>query len=403
MDFTNKNILVGVCGGIAAYKIAELVRIFKRQGANVNVIMTHSAAKFVSKTTFQVLSENNVLIDLFEEGESKGSAGIKHIDLATNADAVVIAPATANIIAKLATGIADDALSTTMLAVTAPVMVCPAMNTNMYENLRVQRNLDILTEDGFYVLEPDFGELACKVTGPGRLPDPKYIVDRLESFLSIKDLKDKKVLISAGPTLEAIDPVRYISNHSSGKMGYQIARAAERRGGKVILVSGPVAIDPPSNVQMINIESCDQMAENMLDKAKTADIIIKVAAVADYKPKDIASGKIKKKDLKDGFNISFEENIDILKSIGEKKRKNQFLVGFAAETNDLEKNACLKIEKKNLDMIVANPIGLPGAGFKEDTNKIHIFYKDGTSEDFALMAKKTIADILIDRIIARIG
>ena len=297
MDFTDKNILVGVCGGIAAYKACELVRLFKRKGANVNVVMTHSAEKFVSKTTFQVLSDNNVLIDLFEEGEANGSAGIQHIELATNADAVVIAPATANIIAKLAIGIADDALSTTMLAVTAPVMVCPAMNTNMYENLRVQRNLDILTEDGFYVLEPDFGELACKVTGPGRLPDPQYIVDRLESFLTVKDLKDKKILISAGPTIEAIDPVRYISNHSSGKMGYQIDRAAERRGGKVTLVSGPVAIDPPSNVEIINIESCDQMAENMFEKVKTADIIIKVAAVADYKPKDIASGKIKKKDL----------------------------------------------------------------------------------------------------------
>ncbi|MCK5097939.1 MAG: bifunctional phosphopantothenoylcysteine decarboxylase/phosphopantothenate--cysteine ligase CoaBC, partial [Desulfobacteraceae bacterium] len=264
MDFENKNILVGVCGGIAAYKVCELVRLFKKKGADVNVIMTRSAQEFVSRTTFQVLSENNVLTDLFEKGDIKNDSGIKHIELASNADAVVIAPATANIIAKLATGIADDALSTTMLAVKAPVMICPAMNTDMYENLRVQRNLDILTEDGFYVLEPDFGELACKVTGPGRLPEPQYIVDRLGSFLTVKDLKNKKILISAGPTVEAIDPVRYISNHSSGKMGYAIASAAEKRGGKVTLVSGPVAIDPPSNVEIIHVEACDQMAENML-------------------------------------------------------------------------------------------------------------------------------------------
>ncbi|MCP3900709.1 MAG: bifunctional phosphopantothenoylcysteine decarboxylase/phosphopantothenate--cysteine ligase CoaBC [Desulfobacteraceae bacterium] len=399
MNFENKNILLGVCGGIAAYKVCELVRLLKKQGANINVIMTSSAQEFVGKTTFQVLSEQKVLTDLFEED----SLGIKHIELASNADAVVIAPATANIIAKLATGIADDALSTTMLAVKAPVMICPAMNSDMYENLRVQRNLDVLANDGFDVLEPDFGELACKVTGPGRLPDPQYIVDRLDSFLTVKDLKGKKILISAGPTLEAIDPVRYISNHSSGKMGYAIASAAEKRGGEVTLVSGPVALDPPSNTNMIPVDSCDQMAEAMLEKAKTADIIIKVAAVADYKPADIASGKIKKKNLKNGFNISFKENIDILRSIGEIKTKNQFLVGFAAETDDLEKNACLKIEKKNLDMIVANPIGVAGAGFKEDTNKIHIFYKDGTKEDVPLMEKKAIADLLIDRIIARIG
>jgi phosphopantothenoylcysteine decarboxylase/phosphopantothenate--cysteine ligase len=399
MNFADKNILLGVCGGIAAYKICEFVRLLKKQGAKINVVMTHSAQKFVGKTTFQVLSEQKVLTDLFEED----SLGIQHIELANSADAVLIAPATANIIAKLATGIADDALTTTMLAVKAPVMICPAMNSDMYENQRVQRNLDILTDDGFYVLEPDFGELACKVTGPGRLPDPQYIVDRLDSFLTVKDLKDKKVLISAGPTLEAIDPVRYISNHSSGKMGYAIAQAAEKRGGQVTLVSGPVCIDPPSNVEIINIESCDQMAENMFVKAKTAEIIIKVAAVADYRPIDIAQGKIKKKDLNDGFNISFKENIDILKSIGKEKRKNQFLVGFAAETDDLEKNACLKIEKKNLDMIVANPIGIAGAGFKEDTNKIHIFYKDGTSEGFPVMEKRAIADIIIDRIIARIG
>ncbi len=399
MDFKNKNIIVGVCGGIAAYKVCELVRLFKKAGASVNVIMTASALKFIGRTTFQVLSEQKVLTDLFEQD----SPGIQHIELAGNAHAVVIAPATANFIGKLAAGIADDALLTTMLAVKAPVMICPAMNSDMYENLRVQRNLDILAADGFNILEPDVGELACKVTGPGRMPEPSHIMDRLDALLSVKDLSGRNILVSAGPTIEAIDPVRYISNHSSGKMGYHIAEAAEKRGGRVTLVSGPVSLDPPVNIELINIESCDEMAASMLDNADAYDIIIKVAAVADYKPVSIARNKIKKRDLPNGFNISFDENIDILSTLGKKKKRNQFLVGFAAETNDLKKNACLKIKNKNLDMIIANPIGTAGSGFKEDTNKIEIFYKDGTSEDFPIMDKKAVANIIIDRIIAKIG
>ena len=288
MGFENKNILLGVTGGIAAYKAVELLRLLKKAGANVNVVMTHSARKFVGRTTFEVLSENRVLSDLFLETESS----VAHIDLATNADAVVIAPATANIIAKLALGIADDALTTTMLAVTAPVMICPSMNTDMYENIRVQRNLDILEEDGFNILDPDSGVLACKSVGAGRLPDPWFIFDRFGAMLVKKDLKNKKILISAGPTVEAIDPVRFISNHSSGKMGYAIARAAEKRGGQVTMVSGPVSLDPPVGVECIDVVTCKEMAQEMLSHLHGADIIIKVAAVADYRPMDTAHSKI---------------------------------------------------------------------------------------------------------------
>ena len=342
MNFKDKNFILGVSGGIAAYKSVELLRMLKKAGGNVNVIMTESARNFVGRTTFEVLSENSVLSDLFSESENS----IKHIDLATGADAVIIAPATANIIAKLAHGIADDALTTTMLAVKSPVMICPAMNTNMYENIKVQTNLDILERDGWHIVDPDSGALACKTVGAGRLPDPWLIFDRIEAMLNKKDLKGKKILLSAGPTVEAIDPVRFISNHSSGKMGYAIARAAEKRGAQVTLVSGPVNLVPPVGIEVIDVVSCNEMAEQMILNLEDADIIIKVAAVSDYRPVDPSERKIKKKDNKHGITITMVENRDILKLIGEKKRDEQFLVGFAAETNDLEENALKKIKKK---------------------------------------------------------
>lgn len=395
----DKHILLGVTGGIAAYKAVELLRLFKKAGANVNVIMTDSAQKFVGKTTFEVLSENPVLSDLYFDTQSS----VTHIDLATRADAAIIAPATANIIGKFAHGIADDALSTTMLAVTSPVMLCPSMNTDMYQNIRVQRNLDILEEDGVNILDPDSGVLACKTTGAGRLPEPWFIFDRVNAMLTQKDLKDKNILISAGPTVEAIDPVRYISNHSSGKMGYAVARAAENRGAKVTLVSGPVALDPPVGLEHISVESCDQMAAAMLDHLKDADIIIKVAAVADYKPVDPKSNKIKKKDNTKDLSVSLTENPDILKLIGEKKKKTQFLVGFAAETDDLEKNALIKMEKKNLDMIAANLVGGSDSGFKADTNKVKLFCRDNSSFDIPLMDKERLANVLLDHIIKKLG
>ena len=399
MDFQNKHILLGVTGGIAAYKAVELLRLLKKAGANVNVIMTDSAQKFVGKTTFEVLSENPVLSDLFFDTESS----IKHIDLATRADVAVIAPATANTIAKLAHGIADDALSTTLLAVTAPVMICPSMNTDMYQNIRVQRNLDILEKDGWQILDPDSGVLACKTVGTGRLPDPGFIFDRVEAMLTQKDLNGKKILVSAGPTVEAIDPVRFVSNHSSGKMGYAIAGAAEKRGGQVTLVSGPVSLEPPVGVERIDVVTCEEMASQMLANLDQADIIIKVAAVADYKPIDPKTSKIKKKDNNKDLSILMTQNPDILKRIGKKKTKDQFLVGFAAETNDLEKNAVMKMQKKNLDMIAANIVGSTDSGFKADTNKVKLFFRDGSSFDIPLMEKGRVADILIDHIIDKVG
>ena len=400
MVLENKNILLGITGGIAAYKAVELLRLLKKAGANVNVIMTKSALEFVGRTTFEVLSENKVLSDLFSDTDY---SSVKHIDLATNADAVIIAPATANIIAKLAAGIADDALSTTMLAVACPVMICPSMNTNMYWNIQVQRNLDSLEKDGFNILDPDSGVLACKTVGAGRLPEPWFIFDRLETMLVKKDLKSKKILVSAGPTVEAIDPVRFVSNHSSGKMGYAIARAAEKRGGQVTLVSGPVTLEPPVNVECIDVVNCEEMAEQMLSHLDGTDIIIKVAAVADYRPVDPAGSKIKKKDNKAEISVSMTQNPDIAKLIGEKKRKDQFLVGFAAETDDLEKNALLKIKKKNLDMIAANLVGSSDSGFKADTNKVKLFFKDGSFIDIPLMDKDKVADILLDNIIEKKG
>lgn len=398
MQLQDKNILLGVTGGIAAYKAVELLRLLKKAGADVTVIMTDSAQKFVGKTTFEVLSENPVLSDLFFDTESS----VKHIDLATRADAVIIAPATANSIAKLAHGIADDALSTTLLAVSCPVMICPSMNTDMYQNIRVQRNLDILEKDGWHILDPDSGVLACKTVGAGRLPEPWFIFNRIEAMLTKKDLSGKKILVSAGPTIEAIDPVRFVSNHSSGKMGYAIAKAAEKRGAQVILVSGPVSLESPVGVERISVQTCEEMADQMLANLEPADIIIKVAAVADYKPIDPKTSKIKKKDTNKDIVISMTENIDIVKLIGQKKTKDQFLVGFAAETDDLEKNALVKIKKKNLDMIAANLVGSSDSGFKADTNKVKLFFKDGSSFDIPLMDKNDVANILIDRIMDQI-
>ncbi len=399
MTFKDTHIRLGVTGGFAGYTSVELLRLLKKAGADVTVLMTECAKKFVGKTTFEVLSENPVLSDLFYDTESS----VKHIDIATQADAVVIAPATANIVGKLANGIADDALTTTLLAVTCPVMICPSMNTDMYQNIRVQRNLDVLEQDGWHILDPDSGALACKTTGAGRLPDPWFIFDRFAAMLIKKDLKGKQVLISAGPTVEPIDPVRFVSNHSSGKMGFGIARAAERRGADVTLVAGPVGLDTPPGIERVDVQTCEQMADVMISHLDEADIIIKVAAVADYKPVDPKNKKIKKKDNTKSLSIAMTENPDILKKIGKNKRPDQFLVGFAAETNDLEKNALAKIKKKNLDMIAANIVGKVDSGFKADTNKVKLFSKDGSCVDIPLMEKDQVANILLDQIIEKTG
>jgi len=390
----NKTIVLGVTGGIAVYKAVELLRLLQKQGAKVRVIMTRSAMEFVGPMTFQALSGEPVFADLFEEGGS--DASIRHIRWAETADLVIVAPATANIIGKMANGIADDALSTFLLAVRSKIVICPAMNTAMYESRAVQRNIEILENDGCYFVEPGVGEMACGTTGAGRFPEPADIVDRIIGLATVKDLAGKHVLVSAGPTREAIDPVRYISNHSSGKMGYAIARAAERRGARVTLVSGPVSLAPPLNVDLVKVQSAEEMKEAFLEAMDRADIAVKVAAVADYRVKHQAEHKIKK--TEETLVLELEKNPDILKCAGQQKKKGQILVGFAAETQDLKANAVKKLEAKNLDMIVGNLVG-GSKGFGTDDNTVTFFYRDGRMEALESMDKEQVAGLLFDRIL----
>jgi phosphopantothenoylcysteine decarboxylase / phosphopantothenate---cysteine ligase len=391
--FKDRNIVLGVCGGIAAYKSVALLRQLVRLGASVRVIMTHSAARFVRPMTFEVLSGNQVCVDLFD---AKDDAAIRHIAWAEAAHGVIIAPATANMVAKLAHGIADDALSTFMLAVTCPVMICPSMNSNMFEHPAHRRNLKQLETDGCRILAPGEGSLACGTIGPGRLPEPSIIVDRLASLLTPDDLSGSNVLVTAGPTREAIDPVRFISNPSSGKMGYAIARAAEFRGARVTLVTGPVCLDPPHNVEVVPVITVDEMADAVFARLQQSHVIIKVAAVSDYRPVNAETHKIKKG--QNGMHLLLERTTDILKTIGRRKRKDQFVVGFAAETRDMETHARKKLEEKHLDMIAANLIGPPDSGFASDTNRMTLFYADGRKEILDVMDKDAVAHLILDRV-----
>jgi len=390
----DRNIVLGVCGGIAAYKSVELLRRLVKLGARVRVVMTRSAARFVGPMTFAVLSENKVCLDLFDE---KNDAAIRHIAWAEAAQAVVIAPATANMVAKLAHGIADDALSTFMLAVTCPVMICPSMNSNMFEHPAHRRNLRRLEADGNLVLAPGEGELACGTTGPGRLPEPEEIVDRLISFLSPDDLAGKRFLITAGPTREAIDPVRFISNPSSGKMGYAIARAAERRGARVTLVTGPVSLAPPLNVEVVPVVTADDMAEAVFSRLEQAHVIVKVAAVSDYRPVHTETHKIKKS--RDEIELVLERTTDILKTVGRRKRDDQIVVGFAAETRDMASYALKKLDEKRLDLIAANLIGPPDSGFAADTNRMTLFFADGRKTVLDVMDKDAVAHLILDQVV----
>ncbi|MGD9009971.1 MAG: bifunctional phosphopantothenoylcysteine decarboxylase/phosphopantothenate--cysteine ligase CoaBC [Desulfobacteraceae bacterium] len=389
-----KHIVLGVCGGIAAYKSVELLRLLVKQGAQVRVIMTKNARQFVGPLTFEALSGRKVCDDLFDAGED---AAIGHIKWAEEADAVVIAPATANMIGKLANGIADDALSTFMMAVTCRSLICPAMNANMYASGPVQRNLKRLNADGHIVIDPEAGELACGTTGPGRLPEPVYIHDRIIHALSPKDLNAANVLVTAGPTREAIDPVRFVGNHSSGKMGYAIARAAEMRGAHVTLISGPSALPPPVNVQLIRVTSAAEMADAVFENFETADVLIKSAAVADYRPSQMENHKIKKS--ADARSLNLERTIDILTAVS-KKKTHQLVVGFAAETRDLDDCATKKLQAKHLDMIVGNLVNAEGSGFEVDTNRANLYYKDGSRETLQLMPKSELADLILDRVVA---
>ncbi len=388
----DKNVVLCVSGGIAVYKSVELLRLLKKQGANVRVIMTKNAASFVGSLTFEALSGQPVCTGLFENNDPS----IRHIEWAQEADVVVVAPATANIVGKFANRIADDALSTFMLAVTSQVILCPSMNVNMYKSKPVQRNLEILREDGYFIMSPESGELACGTAGPGRLPEPEDILDRLISCITPKDLRNKTVIVTAGPTREPIDPVRFISNPSSGKMGYSIARAAEQRGADVVLITGPTNLPDPLNVSVVRVQTAGEMADAVFEQMKVSDIIIKTAAVSDYRPKDPEKHKIKKQ--KDEITLNLLKNQDILKELG-KRKKDQVLVGFAAETQDLEENAVKKLREKNLDIIVGNLIGGSASGFGSDTNTVALFHKDGSRESLPTMEKDAVAHILLNRIV----
>ena len=396
MELKNKKVILAVCGGIAAYKGIEILRLLKKADAEVRVILTKSAQWFVGALTFEALSGQPVFKDMFQE---RSEASLRHIDWAREADGVIIAPATANMIGKLANGIADDHLSTFMMAVTSPVLICPSMNTHMYASQAVQRNLDTLRSDGYFLMEPDSGQLACGTTGPGRLPEPEEIYDRFLGCLSPKDLDGKKILVTAGPTIEPIDPVRFISNPSSGKMGFSIARAAEHRGAEVTLISGPTHLADPMNVTTIRVRTAAEMAHQVFELMENADVIIKSAAVSDYGPKESKAHKVKKG--KSEMVLRLQQNTDILKTLGRKK-KQQVLVGFAAETRDLKKNATQKLAEKNLDIIAGNLVGSTDSGFEADTNTVTLFFKDGTAESLPTMDKLAVAHTLLDRIIAKV-
>jgi len=389
-----KTVVVGVCGGIAAYKVVEVVSRLQKLNADVNVIMTKNAAEFVTPLTFRSISHNPVIVDMFDEPIKWD---IQHISLATKADVIVVAPATANIIGKVANGIADDMLTTTIMATKARVVFVPAMNTNMYENPIVQQNIKKLIGLGYIFLEPETGLMACGTKGSGRLPEPSVIVENVCGHVLEKaDFKGLRILITAGPTQEPIDPVRYVSNRSSGKMGYALAAQASKRGAQVKIVSGPVNIKPAIGVEVVNIKTADEMFDEVMKNYKNYDVLIMVAAVSDYKCAKIAGEKIKKKE--DKLNIELVKNPDIAKELGSVKG-NRILVGFSAETNDLVTNATKKLAKKNLDLIIANDVTLEGAGFGTDTNIIKIIKRDGEIIDFPIMSKTQAGDKILDEII----
>jgi phosphopantothenoylcysteine decarboxylase / phosphopantothenate---cysteine ligase len=391
----DKKILLCVTGGIAVYKAATLTSKLVQAGAKVKVILSDSAAKFVSPLTFQALSRNEVYTDTFDE---KKPNVIAHIDLADWADLILVAPATANTIGKLANGIADNMITTTLLAATAPVWIAPAMNVHMYDHPAVKKNLETLASYNYQFIEPSEGYLACGYVGKGRLEEPEKIVEIIKQYFLKKNaykLKGKTVLITAGPTREKIDPVRYITNHSTGKMGYALAEAALNAGAKVILVSGPVHISPPSGVEIVKVDSADDMYQAVISNYDRVDIIIKTAAVADYRPKVTYDHKMKKQP--GDKVIELERTKDILSELGTMKR-NQILVGFAAETENIEEYAVKKLKSKNADMIVANNVKAEGAGFGLDTNIVTLFKRNGTKKELPLMSKLDVAQEIIEEI-----
>lgn len=389
----NKNIVLGISGGIAAYKMVEVASRLIKLGANVDVIMTESATKFVKPLTFRSITHRPVESNLFSPPDH---FEVKHISLAKKADLFLVAPSTANIIGKIANGIADDLLTTIIMATQAPVLISPAMNVKMYNNPIVQENMEYLKEKDYRIITPPAGYLACGDIGEGRLPEPDQLVENIKKELTKKDFKDKKILITAGPTRESIDPVRFISNYSSGKMGYELARMASYRGADVTLVSGPSQLEKPLGVNLINVKTAEEMKKAVNDIAKEQDIIIKAAAVSDLKPKNHNKNKLKKQDKKI-TSIEVESTPDILAELGKNKPEDQILVGFAAESEYIIKNSLRKLKEKNLDMIIANDITRDDAGFQSDKNEVEILTKN-TQKSLTLMEKIEIADTILDNI-----
>ena len=394
MKLKGKTILLGVTGSIAAYKMANVASMLIKKGADVHVIMTKNATNFINPITFETLTNHKCLVDTFDR---EFEFNVEHVSIAKAADVVLVAPATANVIGKIACGIADDMLTTTVMACTCPVLVSPAMNTNMYNNPIFQDNMKRLEKYGYKIIEPATGRLACGDEGAGKLPSEEMLVQEIEKILMpVRDMEGKKILVTAGPTVEAIDPVRFITNHSTGKMGYALANAAAARGAEVTLVSGPVHIKADASVNVINITSAAQMFDEVKNRMDEQDIIIKAAAVADYTPLTTADNKIKKSD--DDMSIKLKRTEDILKYIGEHKRANQIVCGFSMETENLIENSKAKLVKKNVDMIVANNLKVEGAGFGVDTNVVTIITKDNVKE-LPVMSKAEVADRILDNIV----
>lgn len=389
----NKTIILGVTGGIAAYKIASLASLLVKLHASVEVVMTKNATEFITPLTFEELTGNRVMIDTFDRNFTHQ---VEHISLAERADLLIIAPATANVCAKLAHGIADDMLTTTALACSCPKLIAPSMNTNMYENPVTQDNISALRRYGWEVIEPSSGRLACGAVGKGKLPEPQILAEHILRYLAFPhDLEGKKVLVTAGPTVESLDPVRFISNRSTGKMGYAVAKAAMLRGAEVTLVTGPTSIEPPMFVKTVEVESAADMFNAVKSEAETSDVIVKSAAVADYTPDVYSEEKIKKSDGE--LSIPLKRTQDILAYLGEHKRDGQIVCGFSMETENLIENSRRKLKKKNVDMICANSLKTSGAGFGTDTNVITVITRDD-EEELPLMSKSDAAHRILDRI-----
>ncbi len=393
MLLKGKHIVLGVTGSIAAYKIASLASMLMKKQADVTVIMTKNATNFINPITFESLTGNRCLVDTFDRNFE---FQVEHVSLAKQTDVFLVAPASANVIAKAAHGIADDMLTTTLLACQCPKIFAPAMNTRMYENPIVQDNISILKDYGMEVVTPASGYLACGDTGEGKMPEPEALFEAVLRALTPKDFAGKKVLVTAGPTQEKLDPVRYISNHSTGKMGYAIAAAAVRRGADVTLVSGKVGLTPPAGVRVVPVVSAADMAQAVKAAASEQDIIIKAAAVADYRPRVTADEKLKKQD--DDLSVELERTEDILAWLGAHRREGQILCGFSMETEHLLENSRAKLEKKKIDMMVANNLRQEGAGFGTDTNVVTLLTKEGT-EELPLLSKEEVADRLLDRLL----